>query len=465
MRFILPLLALSFVFSCGSAEHKKTNSDSVQTVAVKAPVLRKGDFTDLAVTGNASNLFSIYLPSGYDSLKKHPVVIFFDAHGNGKLPMEKYKSIAEKWGYVFVGSNSSKNGMDGNQATRIGNELIAEVSKIVNVNEQEIILCGFSGGARVASNIALTNNAVKGLICNSAAPPQPMHGKVYVGLAGLGDMNYLEMKKFMGFQSGNDFPYELLVFDGKHEWAPVNMMQNALLICSTYDMATRIYDLDASKSDALEETILAQADSIKKTSCLIANNLLQTGLKTAGKPSAHDTLILKKRRIESAANSFEKNPCVKSDRDAWRKAEVEEKKLQEELASAIMSQDTLWWKTNADKYFESKKDGADKFMHQRLRGYTSLMCYSYANQAFKSNNLHAAEKLVAIYAIVDPENSEWAYMRANLYMQIGLNDYALSSLEKATELGFNDKARLQNDPVFASLHGDPRFTALTGKMN
>jgi hypothetical protein len=255
------------------------------------------------------------------------------------------------------------------------------------------------------------------------------------------------------------------VFDGKHEWAPVNIMEDALLICSTYNMKTHAYDLDPQKSDALETALLTQADSIKKTSCYIANNLLQTGQRTKGKLSANSPSVLAQRKIDGIANAFKSNPCVKADEAAWKAIEDEEFILQQELASALMSQDTTWWKNNSPTYFESKKQGADKFMRQRLRGYVSLMCYSYANQAFKSNNLHAAEKLVAVYAIVDPTNSEWAYMRAALYMQLGLNEYALNALQTAVHLGFRDKTRLQNDPAFAPLRSDPRFGSLFANMN
>jgi hypothetical protein len=45
-----------------------------------------------------------------------------------------------------------------------------------------------------------------------------------------------------------------------------------------------------------------------------------------------------------------------------------------------------------------------------------------------------------------------------------LNDGAISLLDKAVELGFNDQTRLQNDPVFNPLHSDSRFSELFGKM-
>lgn len=458
MRFILPVLML-LAFSCASTESKKSATDSVVPVVAAKPEFKKGDLTTLYVTGDPSNSFTVYLPSDFDSTKKYPLVVFFDPHADGSLPLNKYKSLAEKWGFIFAGSNTSKNGMTPDQTMKIGNALIGEMTRIINVEKSEIILCGFSGGARVASNLALTRPDIKALICNSAAPSQPVNGKTFVGLAGLGDMNYLELKKFVDAQKkmGYKAPEELLPYEGNHEWAPEAIMEDALLITGCYQESGAYAGKDSLMAIALEKNLLKQADEIKKASCLIESAYLETGIRCTRELYSPNELVNRNDKLRQTS-------CFINDVDAWLKAESEENQLQQELASALMSQDTTWWKINSPKYFESKKQGADKFMHQRLRGYASLMCYSYANQAFKSNNLHAAEKLVAVYAIVDPENSEWAYMRANLYMQIGLNDYALNSLEKAASLGFKDKIRLQNDPVFAPLRNDPRFAALLGKM-
>lgn len=460
MRFTLVLLTAFFMLSCGSSEPKTTTGDSIIQPPAAQIEFKKGDFTDLTVTGDPSNAFTVYLPPGFDSTKKYPLVVFFDPHADGGLPLNKYKSLAEKWEFIFVGSNTSKNGMPVDQTMRIGNALIEEVKKLISVEETEIILCGFSGGARVASNIALSRTDVKGLICNSAAPPQPMNGKIYVGLAGLGDMNYLEMKNFTGNQSPNTLAHELLVFDGKHEWAPVQIMEDALLIESMYPVNEHNNPMTGKMYGEFVDLIITQSDSVKNTSCMIAENFLRTGARIQ-KVVTDNQLVKEKPKISIR----EISKCAALDKIEWSNAEKEEFVLQQELASAMLSQDTTWWKINSPRYFESKKQGADKFMHQRLRGYASLMCYSYANQAFKANNLHAAEKFVAIYAIVDPTNSEWAYMRAVLYMQLNLSDYALSSLEKAVQLGFKDKNRLQNDPAFLPIRSDARFAALSANMN
>jgi pimeloyl-ACP methyl ester carboxylesterase len=461
MRFLLPALLISLVFSCSSTDADKTSSDSVKAPVSTKIDFKKGDITDLTVNGDPENIFSVYLPASYDSTKKYPVVFFFDAHADGKLPINNYKSIAEKWNYIFIGSNTSKNGLASDYTMKIGNELINTVKNILPVDTTEIILCGFSGGARVASNIAMFHSDVKALICNSAAPQQPLNDKIFIGLAGLGDMNYLEMKKFQENQADNNSPHELLVFDGKHEWAPAAMMEDALMMTAMFPLNGKNNPNSNEMYRDLGIQVYRQSDSIKKTSCMIAHNLLEAGKR------AQEAALKGNQRIilgDDYRISVKADACAAADKKTWKDAETQETVLQQELASAMMSQDTTWWKNNSAHYFESNKPDADKFMHERLRGYASLMAYSYANQAFKSNNLHAAEKLIAIYAIVDPTNSEWAYMQAQLYVKIGMNDYAFGSLEKAVTIGFNDKQRMQNDPVFAGLISDPRFAAVLGKM-
>lgn len=457
MRLFLPLLSIGFILSCSSSNSEKTDQDSTQAVVTKAPEIKAESFVQFSCALDASNSYEAYFPRTFNKENRYKVVIFFDPHGDGHLPLAKYKSLADEYDYIFIGSNSSKNGLDMNVAMQIGNGLIVDVENRFPYQKGEVVLCGFSGGGRTAAALGQNPSDLKGIICNSAAPSSPLPGKVFVGLAGLGDMNFLEMRKYEDKLAGSTFPHELFVFDGKHEWAPVSVMENALLITGAFVPSTNYAAADTFMTSSICEKILRDVDSVKNISCVLAKQLMETGMHCA-KGNEHEAAMTKKY------NSISKDPCVKSDGEAWKDLEVEESKLQQELGSAIMQQDTTWWKANADKYFETTKTGAEKFMRERLRGYASLMCYSYANQAFKSQNLHAAEKLVAIYSIVDPTNCEWAYMRATLFMQIGLNDAAISSLEKAVELGFTDGARLQNDAVFIPLQGDARFSALFGKM-
>src|SRR5436189_6483657 len=45
--------------------------------------------------------YCLYLPSAYSATKTFPVIFIFDAHGDGKLPVEKYHNLAEESGFVL----------------------------------------------------------------------------------------------------------------------------------------------------------------------------------------------------------------------------------------------------------------------------------------------------------------------------------------------------------------------------
>src|SRR5271169_907677 len=49
-------------------------------------------------------VYAVYLPSNYSTAKKWPIIYFFDPHGVGNLPLNLYKDLAEKYGYIIAGT-------------------------------------------------------------------------------------------------------------------------------------------------------------------------------------------------------------------------------------------------------------------------------------------------------------------------------------------------------------------------
>ena len=105
------------LFSCNSVigSHGTVAVADSQVAAI-APAydgsLVKGRVTDTVICRNDSTQgFALYLPAGYTQEKPFPCIYFFDAHARGAMPVSAYKSIAEKYGFVLVGSNISKNGI------------------------------------------------------------------------------------------------------------------------------------------------------------------------------------------------------------------------------------------------------------------------------------------------------------------------------------------------------------------
>jgi predicted esterase len=452
MRIFL-VAALFTLAACSGGAPESTATDTVP--AAPEIAVQKGVITSLSCRLDVTNTYELYLPSTLIDTAVYPVLVFFSPQGEGKVPVEKYKALAEKWEFILVASNYTRNGMDANVAMTGANTLVNDVLSRFNVDPARLYLSGFSGGARIAGGLALQRMDVTGVICCSATPPQPVAPRGYVGIAGLGDMNYLEMKKFQAAQTGASLS-ELLVFDGKHEWPPQVMMENAMLMISLYQPGTAQSGNMNQMSDSLTANVLKQSDTLSAISCMLEYNLLASAERAEKNYSGSNAVLERRKKVSTS--------CVKNDEQKWAEVETQESDLQKVLQEAILSRDTAWWRANADSYFETTKTGPEKFMRQRLRAYTSLLCYTYCNQAFSMSNVHAAEKLVKVYSIVDPTNSEWAYLQAGLYMRLNLPQEATASMSKAVDLGFHDRKRVEKDAIFNPVMNDPAFQQVLSRM-
>ncbi len=455
IKYILPLVLL--MASCGSNSTDTISSDSLASEGQSAVVIEAGSIGDVSCKQNAALTYSVYIPVNAVPDSVYPVVIFFAPDGKGQKPLKQYQAIADKWNFILVGSNSNKNGMEAAAGIEIGNQIVNDVKGRFNIDPARIYLSGFSGGARVAAGVALTRLDITGVIGCSAAPPKSLQPLAFIGVAGLGDMNYLELKKFIVAEEGKPGLHELLVFDGKHDWPPVPVMQNAMLMVSLYQPGTAMSGDLNQMADSLTRYVLQACDTLSKLSCLLEQNLVLGAIHAEKNLSSVGLL-------ETRYDKLKNSSCVKSDEQKWKGIEKNESDLQKVLAESVLTRDTIWWRQNAESYFTAKSDGPEKYMRDRLRGYVSLLCYTYCKQAFSMNNLHAAEKLVKVYSIVDPENPEWAYMHATLFAQLGMREFVIPSLDNAVALGFNDLARLQSDPVFASFAPEPGFQQVIAKI-
>src|ERR1044072_7311856 len=57
-----------------------------------------------------SQSYALYLPSNYTPNRKWPVLYAVDPGARGRVPVERFKEAAEKYGWIVLGSNNSRNG-------------------------------------------------------------------------------------------------------------------------------------------------------------------------------------------------------------------------------------------------------------------------------------------------------------------------------------------------------------------
>ena len=88
----------------------------------------------------------------------------------GAVPVARFKDAAEKYGYIVVGSNNSRNGPQ--PLSEIVSDLWADTHARFSIDDQRVYLAGFSGGARVAISVAFwLKDRVAGVIaCGGGFP-------------------------------------------------------------------------------------------------------------------------------------------------------------------------------------------------------------------------------------------------------------------------------------------------------
>jgi hypothetical protein len=176
--------------------------------------------------------YAIYLPSHYNREKRWPIVYAFDPGAHGSMPVELIKDAAERYGYIVVGSNNSHNGAWKPEADA-AQAMFQDTHARLTIDNNRVYFAGFSGGARLASTLAQKCNCASGVLLNGAgfspsAPPIP--GATFSVFAAVGtfDFNYGEVLDLDATLGSLHYSHSLRRFDGPHQWAPANVMDEAL---------------------------------------------------------------------------------------------------------------------------------------------------------------------------------------------------------------------------------------------
>jgi poly(3-hydroxybutyrate) depolymerase len=224
------------------------------TVRGGAQSLPAGTIVDeVRCAGDPAQSYALYLPSGYSPDRRWSVLFAFHPGGRGRAMVEKYRAAAEQYGYIVAASNNSRNGPWSVSAAAV-TAVTADVGQRFAVDPRRVYATGMSGGARVAMQLALANDAVAGVIASSAGFPdsEPRASVKFAvfATAGNDDFNYIEMRLL---DRRLKTPHRLVVFDGGHTLPPDAVATEAIEWMELQAMKTGRRDRDDALVDRLLE--------------------------------------------------------------------------------------------------------------------------------------------------------------------------------------------------------------------
>lgn len=283
---------------------------------------------------------------------------------------------------------------------------------------------------------------------------QPNTDFAYIGIVGNKDFNYLEMKDVDNMLDKWDTYNYLLIYDGKHDWPPVNVMNQGFMFMDFDAMRNGLMPVDNGAiyefkriNDSVRDAARQKEDWYKLYEADRKATVFLQGL---------DDL----EEYKNEVGQLVKKPQFIVQQDKEMQLEKKESKLQQQYIQAMTTQSKSRWKKEINELIKLSKNAGtegERLTSKRLMNYLSLIAYFSAKNALEQKQAGAADKFLMIYEMVDPDNSEVYYLRASYFMLLNKPEKAVAQLQKAADKGFDEPERLTKSQTFKVLSGRPEF--------
>ena len=442
---------------------------SSRSFASQGDQLPRGQVIEsVACKADPQQSYALYLPSGYTPEKKWPMLYAFDPGARGKLPVSLFKEAAEKFGFIVVGSNNSKNGI---QVGGVIQAVLEDTNSRFAIDPKRVYSTGFSGGARIAFALAGSNpGAVAGVIACSGGFPRtasPSPGLPFVVFATTGteDFNFPEMQQLKRKLDDAGMQNRLAVFAGAHDWPPADLAMQAITWLEIQAMKKGTRTKDEALIDQLLAERLAVARGQESSGQNYAAYLEYQAL-------AADFRGL--RDVKDIVANSERLGAIKEIKLAIKNAKVEEDQQGEletkiqtliaQLADTSRSVETMGelkrTLSELTRKSQESKDSSEQRVARRVLAAVFVQAYEEANNQYLQKNYAAVPPKLEIATLLKPKNPRLFYELALAHARAGNKSKAINALSRAIENGFTDVAQIEQNQEFELLRNESGYKKL-----
>jgi len=426
----------------------------------------------VAVAAEPSNSYALYLPSAYSAAKRWPLLLVFDPFARGEVSVKLFHEAAEKYGFIVVGSNNSRNFADPSSAIRV---LWADVRERYAVDPRRIYTAGLSGGARVASTVALAcRNCIAGVIANSAGlpngatPPGPDVSEWFLA-AGTTDFNYPEQLHLKETFDAHKVVSRFVVFEGPHNWMPKEFAERALAWFQLRAMVKGIAPPDKEFITQQFESRVAEAQAEQKSGDVLAAERAYREI--AQDFSSFRDVKPQMALAKSLAESGEFRKARRNEKAALELQDEVTKKIGNLVAGINLGTDQRTdffsqLQSAVNDAYRDKKESSSPWRRQAIeRGLASAFAYAVESgqQAMLKKDFVSARSMFQAGEIIQPESAWASYLVATSQGALGQKKPALQELKKAMEKGMTSAKALE-DAAFDRIRNEPEFKELSAKL-
>jgi hypothetical protein len=443
--------------------------------------IQKGEIIDKIICQDKpEQSYALYLPPDYTPEKRWPILYAFDPGAIGRIPLDHFKEAAQKYGFIVVGSNNSKNGpwlpvMEASMA------VWADTNKRFSIDKKRVYATGFSGGSRAAAVFSkFVNHPVVGIIGIGAGLPQQLkpaqvQPSAYFGIIGIGDFNYQPMMRLDNEFDKWNVPHRFLVYDGEHNWPPQEICTRAVEWMEVLAMKGKLRPLDNSFIEKIYTKELEKAQRLEEEGQVYRAVSEYEAIVSAFQEWMDVKDI--SDRISPLKQSEEYRKFMNAEKEINEREDLHRQRFINTFARIMKYPETVM--NLADIYSElgisplfnkvkNNKNINEHYLASRLLTELFIHSVEEGGRYYEKGDY----KMAIVFYEIAAKASEYkpsrlSYVHYTLARFYALNNQkkkALKMLERAVENGFDNIEAIENQEDLISLRNAPEFKKILKEL-
>ncbi|HET9787333.1 MAG TPA: hypothetical protein VFP47_09370, partial [Pyrinomonadaceae bacterium] len=396
---------------------------------------------------------------------KFPIIYCFDPGARGVVPVERFKDAAEKYGYIVVGSNNSRNGPQA--LSEIVRDLWADTHGRFSIDDQRIYVAGFSGGARVAISVGFwLEGKIAGVIASGAGfpadiPPDSPRSFSLFAVAGTDDFNNPEIQTLARKLNGSTPPVRLAIFDGGHGWLPAQAATDAVEWLEVQAMKSGIRERNPALINEIFQHAFSQASAAESGGDKYGAYRRYAAM-VQDFSGLHDVAEVEKKAKELGATKAVKDAIKQEKRmeeDQVFRTQSIHKVISAYEASDQSFESLVALRGELKSYREAAKapaTSAKRTLARRVLGSVFVGFFEQGNMAMFRKEYERAATYFSICTEIQPDNAHAFFFLARAHALSGSGNKALDALKTAADKGFAGLQELMGKE-FEELQAEKRF--------
>lgn len=418
--------------------------------------------------------YALYLPTKYTRERKWPILYAFDPGARGSIPVERFKSAAEEYGWIVVGSNNSRNGPN-KLAIDAFEAVWSDTHSRFALDERRAYATGFSGGARAAVGLAARcEGCIAGVIgsgagFHSGVPVTRNLPFIFFAAVGTDDFNFPELKDLENKLIKVGLTHRLAVFSGDHEWLSAAVASEAIGWMELAAMKAGTREKDPNLIDAIWQARLTAAQT----------------LADSGRPYEayrdYQAMSSSFSGLKDVAAITGKIAQLKEDKIVKKsiseeKSEIDKQNAQLNQITGLLSQRrdpengltaTGEFRSiinNLSKQGKEPQDSSQRRVARRVIRSLLVGAYEQGEGRLRAEDYAGAVYQFEIATEIAPNNPRLFFSLACAQALAGQKGRALQTLRRAIEKGFKDLESITTNRALDSLRGEAVYIEIVNSL-